>query len=120
MYVMYQRAAQIAISIFSAVDKKTKAPKIYNLFLIDVYLCRDIHIEIFCEMYLPDSLRHQRRASVAIRNARPASTVPISQRCSMSHVGLPERKAAIEPAIITIIALTQTLITICVVPSASD
>ena len=38
------------------------------------------------------------RASNAIRSAKPASTVPISQRCTKSQVGRVPRKPAIDPA----------------------
>ncbi len=52
----------------------------------------------------------QRRASVAILSASPTSTVPISQRCTSSQSGRPARKAAIEPAVTAMSALTVTLI----------
>src|ERR1700733_3110899 len=58
------------------------------------------------------------RLSTAIRTARPASTVPISQRWISAHDGWAFRNAAIEPAIMAMAALTLT--TICVDPSASD
>ena len=51
---------------------------------------------------------------------KPASTVPISQRWTISQVGRVPRKAAIEPAAIAIIALTKTLIAIWIAPSAID
>src|ERR1700729_1454156 len=60
------------------------------------------------------------RLSTAIRTARPARTVPISQRWISAHDGFAFRNAAIEPAIMAIAALTVTLMTICVDPSASD
>ncbi len=59
-------------------------------------------------------------ASSAIFIASPASTVPISQRCTSSLVGRVPRNAAIEPAASAIIALTLTLIAIWIEPSASD
>jgi hypothetical protein len=60
------------------------------------------------------------RLSTAIRTARPARTVPISQRCISAHDGCAFRNVAIEPAIMAMAALTVTLIMICVDPSASD
>src|ERR1700726_314182 len=63
---------------------------------------------------------HARRVSSAIRSASPASTVPISQRCTSSQVGRVPRNSAIEPAASAIPALTLTLITIWIDPSASD
>ena len=38
-------------------------------------------------MFLLGHRAHQRRASSAIRTASPASTVPISQRCTRSQIG---------------------------------
>ena len=64
--------------------------------------------------------RYARRVSSAIRTASPASTVPISQRCTNSQVGRVPRKSAIDPAASAIIALTLTLIAIWIDPSASD
>jgi len=56
----------------------------------------------------------ERSRSVGTRactaTARPASTVPISQRCTSSQVGLVPRNSAIEPAASAIMALTLTLI----------
>src|SRR5436309_830830 len=63
---------------------------------------------------------HARFASNASFIASPASTVPISQRCSNSHVGRVPRKRAIDPAASAIPALTLTLITVWIVPSSSD
>src|SRR5438876_5247894 len=63
---------------------------------------------------------HARLASNAIRSASPASTVPISQRCSNNQVGRVPRNSAIEPAASAIMALTLTLIAIWIDPSASD
>src|SRR6266567_6200486 len=63
---------------------------------------------------------HARFASNAIRSASPASTVPISQRCSNSQVGRVPRNSAIEPAARAIMALTLTLSAIWIDPSASD
>src|SRR5712664_1802555 len=63
---------------------------------------------------------HGRFASNAIFMARPASTVPISQRCTNNHVGRVPRNNAIDPAVSAINALTPTLIAIWINPSASD
>ncbi len=63
---------------------------------------------------------HARFASNAILSASPASTVPISQRCSNNQVGRVRRNSAIEPAASAINALTLTLIAIWIDPSASD
>lgn len=71
-------------------------------------------------MLLPVKENSYRRASVAMRTARPASTVPINQRWTVSHSGRDARNAAIDPAINAIIALTVTLTAICVNPSAID
>src|ERR1700686_4391626 len=62
----------------------------------------------------------QRRASVAIRTARPARTVPMNQRCICPHLGLDPKKAATLPAMTTIRELTATLIVICVAHSTND
>ena len=62
----------------------------------------------------------QRRACVAIRTARPASTVPISQRCTVTQLGRVAKNAAIEPAIIATTVLTARLAAICRLPSVSD
>ena len=51
-----------------------------------------------------------------MRMAKPARTVPISQRCTVCHTGLLVRNAAMEPAMTAIRALTLTLMTICVNP----
>src|ERR1700731_1428031 len=61
-----------------------------------------------------------RRVSSAIRTASPASTVPISQRCTNSQVGRVPRNSATDPAASAIIALTLTLITVWIDPSTSD
>src|SRR5260221_6697372 len=63
---------------------------------------------------------HAFLVSSAIRTARPASTVPISQRCTNSQVGLVPRNTAIDPAASAIVALTLTLMAIWIAPSASD
>src|SRR5260370_506152 len=63
---------------------------------------------------------HARFASNAIFTASPASTVPISQRCTNSQVGRVPRNSAIDPAASAIMALTLTLMTIWIEPSASD
>jgi len=56
----------------------------------------------------------------AIRTASPASTVPISQRCTNSQVGRVPRNNAIDPAASAMAALTLTLIAVWMNPSASD
>jgi len=65
-------------------------------------------------------LRIARFVSSAIRTASPASTVPISQRCTNNQVGRVPRNSAIDPAASAMAALTLTLIAIWVKPSASD
>src|SRR5260370_112004 len=57
--------------------------------------------------------------SSAIGTAWPSSTVPISQRWIKSQAGRSPRNSAIEPAPRAIMALTETLITIWIDPSAS-
>lgn len=52
--------------------------------------------------------------------ARLASTVLIIQRCTSMKSGRPARKAAIDPAVTAISALTVTLMTICRLPKTSD
>ena len=59
---------------------------------------------------------HPRLVSSAIRTASPASTVPISQRWTRSQIGRWPMNTAIEPAASAIIALTDTLITVCTDP----
>src|SRR5882672_4778187 len=63
---------------------------------------------------------HAFLASNANRTARPASTVPISQRCTNSQVGRVPRNTAIDPAASAITALMPTLMTVWIVPSTSD
>src|ERR1700722_13756733 len=75
---------------------------------------RSVDVGMLCEC------AHYLRLSAAIRTARPARTVPISQRWIRAHEGRAFRNAAIEPAIMAMAALTVTLMTICVDPSASD
>src|SRR5258708_11409022 len=61
-----------------------------------------------------------RRASVAMRTARPASTVPISQRCTATQAGRELRNAAMLPAMNTMRELTLMLTPIWVMPRMSD
>jgi hypothetical protein len=58
------------------------------------------------------ALLYARLVSSAILTASPASTVPISQRCTNSHVGRVPRNSAIDPAASAMAALTLTLIAI--------
>ena len=71
-------------------------------------------------MTLTPALRHRTAASSAPSARKPASTVPISQRCTISQVGRVPRNPVIEPAVSAIIALTLTLMTIWIVPSTID
>jgi hypothetical protein len=64
--------------------------------------------------------RYARFASNTIFIANPASTVPISQRCTNSQLGRVPRNNAIEPAVSAIMAFTLTLMTIWIDPSTSD
>ena len=57
---------------------------------------------------------YARFVSSAIFTASPASTVPISQRCTNSQIGRVPRNSAIEPAASAISALTLTLMAIWV------
>src|ERR1700722_10160359 len=75
---------------------------------------RSVDVGMLCEC------AHYLRLSTAIRTARPARTVPISQRWISAHEGCAFKNPAIDPAIMAMAALTVTLTTICVDPSASD
>src|ERR1700674_3444062 len=63
---------------------------------------------------------HALFVSNAILTASPASTVPISQRCTNSQVGRVPRNSAIDPAASAMAALTLTLIAVWINPSVSD